>query len=157
LRTGSVALMYLGSQSEETIPCICKQSLSCGSSQSAVRHRWLSLCTVWLSHSQITSISMASLALGKARSRREPNLGCGGADRPVWYDALPKKSLNESCWMGRRIVMMKLICSLSHCEKWNSRDSCLHHNNTPAHSSLTVHALFAKNKTIISHLPAHQI
>ena len=27
-----------------------------------------------------------------------------------------KKSLHESCRMGRRIVMMKLICLLDHCE-----------------------------------------
>jgi len=30
---------------------------------------------VWLSHSQISSLSTAILALGKVRSRREPNLG----------------------------------------------------------------------------------
>jgi len=34
---------------------------------------------------------MALLALEKARSRRESNLGCRGADRPGWCDALPKK------------------------------------------------------------------
>jgi len=27
-----------------------------------------------------------------------------------------EKSLHESCRMGRRIVAMKLICSLGHCE-----------------------------------------
>jgi len=27
-----------------------------------------------------------------------------------------KKGLHESCRMGRRIVVMKLICSLGHCE-----------------------------------------
>ena len=37
------------------------------------------------------SFQMAILALGKARSRREPNLGCRGADRPGWCDALLKK------------------------------------------------------------------
>ena len=47
-----MALMLLGSQSEETLLCICEQSLSRGASQSAVRRRWLSLCTVWPSHSQ---------------------------------------------------------------------------------------------------------
>jgi hypothetical protein len=51
-RTGRVALMYLGSQSEETLLCIREQSLSRGTSQSAVRRRWRNLCTVWLSHSQ---------------------------------------------------------------------------------------------------------
>ena len=57
------------------------------------------------------------LALGKARSRREPNLGCRGADRPGWSDALSKKkNLHESCRMVRCIVVMMLICSLGHCE-----------------------------------------
>jgi len=36
-----------GSQSEETLLCIREQSLSRGARQSAVRCRWLSLCTVW--------------------------------------------------------------------------------------------------------------
>ena len=40
----------------------------------------------------------------------------GRANRPGWCDALPKKSLHKSCRMGRRIVVMKLICSLGHCE-----------------------------------------
>jgi hypothetical protein len=31
-------------------------------------------------------------------------------------DALPRKSLKESCRMDRRIVVMKLICSLGHIE-----------------------------------------
>ena len=48
-------------------------SLSRGASQSAVRRCWLSLCTVWLPHLQISTLSTAILALGKARSRREPN------------------------------------------------------------------------------------
>ena len=34
-------------QSGETLLCIHEQSLSRGASQSAVRCRWLSLCTVW--------------------------------------------------------------------------------------------------------------
>ena len=51
-RKGRVALMYLGSQSEETYLCIREQSLSRGGSQSAVRCRWRSLCTLWPSHSQ---------------------------------------------------------------------------------------------------------
>jgi hypothetical protein len=51
-RIGRVALMYLGGQSEETLLFIHEQSLSHGSRQSAVRRRWLSLCTVWPSYSQ---------------------------------------------------------------------------------------------------------
>jgi hypothetical protein len=71
---------------------------------------------VWPSNSQISSPSTAILALGKARSYRNPNLGRRGVDRRGWYDALPKKNLHESCRMRRRIVVMKLICSLGHCE-----------------------------------------
>jgi len=44
--------MWLGSPSEETLLRMRKQSLSRGSSQSAVRSHWLSLCIVWSSHSQ---------------------------------------------------------------------------------------------------------
>ena len=51
----------------------------------------MSLCAVWPSHSKISSFSTAILALGKIRSRREPNLGCSGADRPGWCDVLQKK------------------------------------------------------------------
>jgi hypothetical protein len=115
-RTVRVALMYLVSQSDEALLRIREQSLSRGASQSAVRRRWLSLCTVWPSHSQNSSLSTAILALEKVRSDREPNLGCRGASRPGLCDVLPKKSLHESCRMGRRIVVMKLICSLDHCE-----------------------------------------
>ena len=82
-----------------------------------MRRRWLSLCIVCPSHSQISSLSTAILAVGKASSRREPNLGCRGADRPGWCAALPKKTPpHKSCRMSRRIVVMKLICSLGHCE-----------------------------------------
>ena len=115
-RTGRVAFMQLGSQSDETLLRIREQSLSRGASQSAVRRRWLSLCTVWPSHSQISSLSTAIIAFGKARSRRETNLGCRGAERPGWCDALPKKILHESRTMGRGIIMMKLICSFGHYE-----------------------------------------
>jgi len=45
-RTSRVALMYLGSQSEETLLCIHEQSLSSGASQSAVRSRRLNFRTV---------------------------------------------------------------------------------------------------------------
>jgi len=69
--------------------------------------------------SQISSLSKAILASGKARSRMEPNLGCGGGGGwqtwAMWCFA-KKKSLHESCRMGRRIVAMKVISSLGHCE-----------------------------------------
>jgi hypothetical protein len=97
-------------------PCCASR----GASKSEVRRRWLSLCTVWPSHWQISSLSTANLALGKARSRREPNLGCTGAVRPGWCDVLPppppKESLHESCRKDRRIDVDWLICSLGHCE-----------------------------------------
>jgi len=71
----------------------------------------MTICIEWLSHSQICSLTTAILALGKARSHREPNLGCKGAgelgDVMLWH-----KSLHQSCRMGRNIVMIKLICSL---------------------------------------------
>ena len=51
-RKCSVTLMKLSSQSEETLLRIREHSLSCGASQLAVRRRWLSLYTVWPSHSQ---------------------------------------------------------------------------------------------------------
>ena len=110
--------MQLGSQSEILL-WIHEHSLSRGASQSAVRRRWLSFCTMWSSHSQISSLSKAILALGKTRSRMEPHMGCRGVDRPEWCDVLPpqkKKSLHESCRMGRRIDADSLICSLGHCE-----------------------------------------
>ena len=93
------------------------QSLSRGASQSAVRQRWLSVCTVWPSYSQITFLSTTILALGKARSRMKTNLDCRGVLTDLVDVILcQKKSLHESCTMGRRIVVLKLICSPGHCE-----------------------------------------
>jgi hypothetical protein len=70
----------------------------------------------------ILNISKTSLlpfngdfSFGKARSRGEPNLGWRWADRNRWWDEWPGKNLNESCRMGRRIIVMKLICSLGYC------------------------------------------
>ena len=63
-RTGGVTLMNLGSQSEKTLLRICEQSLSRGASQSAVRRRWLGLCTVWPSHSQISSTCNSDFSFG---------------------------------------------------------------------------------------------
>ena len=60
-------------------------------------------------------LSTAISALGKARSRREPNLGCRGADRPGWCDVLPKKActravewaraLMQICWSARSVIV----------------------------------------------------
>jgi hypothetical protein len=68
------------------------------------------------SHSQISSLSTTILALGKARSRREPNLGYRKLTDLGDATFCTKKSLHESCRMGRRIVVMKMICSLGHGE-----------------------------------------
>jgi hypothetical protein len=81
-----------------------------------VRHRWLSLCTVWPSHSQIFSLSIAIIALGKNQKSQGAKYGLYGPDRPRLYDAWLNKSLHKSCRMGRPSVLMKLICSLGHCE-----------------------------------------
>ena len=54
---------------------------------------------------------MAILALGKARSRREPNLAVGRLT-DLGGMMVCQKGLHESYRMGRCIVMMKLICSL---------------------------------------------
>ena len=42
--------------------------------------------------SEISSFSKVVLVLGKARSRRVPNLGCRGNESPGWFDVLPKNS-----------------------------------------------------------------
>jgi len=56
------------SQSEETLLCIREQSLSHGSSLSAVRRRWLSLCTVWPSHSQWPSEQISFITTMRSRA-----------------------------------------------------------------------------------------
>ena len=60
-------------------------------------------------------LKTAILALGKARSRRESNLGCRGLT-DLSDMMLCQKKLQESCRIGRRIFVMKLTCSLGHCE-----------------------------------------
>ena len=40
--------------------------------------------------SEITCLLKSILVLGKARSLRAPNLGCGGAESPGWFDVSPK-------------------------------------------------------------------
>lgn len=57
----------------------------------------------------VYDVSMAILALGKARSHRKSNLDCRfGADRPGWSKAF-LKSLHK-IWK---------ICLLSHCDWYN--------------------------------------
>ena len=57
-RTDRVALMKLGSESEEILLHIHGHSFSRGARQSAVRRHSLSLCTVRTSHSQIPSFQL---------------------------------------------------------------------------------------------------
>ena len=66
-----------------------------------MRRRWLTLCTVWPSHSQISSLSTAILVLEKARSRTKPNLGCRGGWQiwVIWWFA--KKACKRDVeWAG---------------------------------------------------------
>ena len=42
--------------------------------------------------SEISSLSNVNLVLGKARSRRTPNLSCREAESPGWFDVSPKNS-----------------------------------------------------------------
>ena len=46
-----------------------------GATQSAVRHRWLSLCTVWTSHWQISSLSTAIFSFGKSQKLQRAKSG----------------------------------------------------------------------------------
>jgi len=60
--------MWLGSQSEETYCASVKSHSPVGASKSAVRRRWLSLCTGWPSHSQ-----WPSEQIGESASMRLPS------------------------------------------------------------------------------------
>jgi hypothetical protein len=102
-------------QSEETVLRIHEQSLSHRASQLAVRRCWLGSYTVWPLHSKIFSPVTAILALRKDWSCRVIWAVEGLTDQGDVL-VLCQKSLHESCGMGRHIIMMKLICSLSYCE-----------------------------------------
>ena len=63
----------------------------------------------------ILSFTTTILAFGKARIREEQILSVWGlTDLAVVM--LCQKNLHESCRLGRRIVVMEMICSLGHCE-----------------------------------------
>ena len=133
-RTDCVAKIQLGSQLEETLLCIREQSLSRGASQSAVRRRWLNSYTVWPSHSQISPLSTAILALEKARSCREPIWAVGvltNLDDVMSY----QKCLHESCRIGRRIFVMKQIFSLG--ALWMRQSHNTQSQSTASHCRLT--------------------
>ena len=86
----------------EDLTVICEHSLSRGPSQSAVRRRWIGLCPLWPSHSQISSLSKVILVLGKARSRSEKIWAAGGGGwqtRVMWCFA--KKARTRAVeWAG---------------------------------------------------------
>ena len=58
--------------------------------------------------SEISSLSKVILVLGKARSRRVPNLGYRGAESPVWFDVSP----NNYAWN----VIHEWACSWWSCQ-----------------------------------------
>jgi len=83
---------------------------------------------------------MVILALGKARSHREPNVGCRGTDRPEWCNVLSKKPawelwngkvhccdeadlLAQSSWM-RRSHSTQTQSTASHCRLTDSTGEC---------------------------------
>ena len=50
--------------------------------------------------SEIPSLSKMILVLGKARSRRAPNLGCREAESPGWLDVSQKNCMRCDAWAG---------------------------------------------------------
>ena len=50
--------------------------------------------------SEIFSRSKVILVLGKARSHRQPNLGCRGSESPGWFDVSPKNCTRCDAWAG---------------------------------------------------------
>jgi len=81
--------------------------------------RWPSLCTVWPSHSNISSLSMAIFALGKNQKSQGVKPGLQGCWQTWVTQCLgggEKKNPHESCRMGRRIDADWLSCLLGHCE-----------------------------------------
>ena len=93
---------------------IREQSFSHGASQSALKRHWLSLCTVWPLHSQISTLSTMILALGKDRSRRKPNLGCREPDRPGWCNVLLEKACMRAVELGSALLWWSCLSPLAH-------------------------------------------
>jgi len=105
-----VVLMWLGRQSEETLLCVREQSVSRGSSQSAVRLRWLRLCTVWVSHSQwpseqisfITTMRLPILQLSYRLSFWQSITSPGSVSPPTAQIWLPATFGFSQRWNRRR-------------------------------------------------------
>ena len=99
-------------------------TLSRGTSQSAVRRRWLNLCTVWPLHSHICFLPTAILALGKAGSPREPNLCCRGWQSWVMRGFAKKKKVCTRVvqWAGSLsdLLARSLWMRPSHCTQAHS-------------------------------------
>jgi len=55
-------------------------------------------------------------SIGKSLKSQGAKSGLYGGLTDLGDMMLCQKSLHESCRMGRRVVVMTLICSLSHCE-----------------------------------------
>ena len=53
---------------------------------------------------------------GKSQKSQGAKSGLGGGLTDLGDVMLCQKSLHESCTMGRRLAVVKLICSLGHCE-----------------------------------------
>jgi len=87
----------------------------CGASQLAVRCCWPSLCTVWPSHSQSPPLQRPFWLWEKPEVAGSHIWAVGGLT-DLGDVMLCQKSLHEICRMGRCIVVIKLICSLGHCE-----------------------------------------
>jgi len=114
-RTGQVAWMQLGSQRRLFFTWV--KSLSSGASQSAVRCRSVSLRIVWPSHSHISSLSTAIVALKKPKVAGSQIWAAGGlidlGDTSFAKTACRRADV-EGRGLGRRIVMMKLPSPLTH-------------------------------------------
>ena len=154
LRTGHVALMYLAGQSQETLLRIHEPSLSRGASQSAVRHHWLSLCTVWLSHSkwpseQISFITKCACPFYSSHAgffgkvSHHPGLSAPLQPRfgSLWFLAFPKAKID---------VDREVICECDGytvLEIFNMDGYFLDsHHNTDELTSLYVPICFILNK-----------
>ena len=77
------------------------QSRHLGTSHSSPSCHQLPTVISWTHwQSKISSFSKVILVLGKARSRRVPNLGCRGAESSGWFDVSPKKCTRGNAGVG---------------------------------------------------------
>ena len=85
--------------------------------QSSVRHCWVSIYTVWTSHSQISSLSTAIVALKKPKVAGSQIWAVGGLI-DLGDTSFAKKTCKtadvEGWGLGRHIATMKLPSPLAH-------------------------------------------